>query len=89
MKIYIKDREIKLIPRDVKIAKKIILGFMNSVKTKSQKLNAPTFYYTFLLMMHLMSQDQINALTPDTMQLLLNGAYRSYENAQKKKNESA
>ena len=85
MRIIVGKTEVTLIPRDVRAAKKLITDFMNSVKIKAEKSNAPIFYFTTLLMMHLMSQDQINAITPETMGALLNSAHRSFETSQKQK----
>lgn len=82
MRIVVGKKEVALIPRDVQAAKKLITNFMESVKSKAEELNAPAFYFTVLVVMHMMSQDQINAITPETMGALLNSAHRSYEISQ-------
>lgn len=88
MRIIVGKREVELIPRDVKAAKQIVADFMTKVKRKAEETNAPVFYFTVLLMMHLMSQEQINALTPETMSALLNSAHRSFEISQEQKDTS-
>lgn len=87
MKIIIENTEVELSPRDVRIAKQIIGDFMLRVKKKSEEANAPLFYPTFLILMHMMSQDQINALTPQTIQLFLKAAYGSQKKKEKEKKQ--
>lgn len=75
---------VKLIPRDVKIAKKLINGFLNSVSKHSEKHGAPTLLFTVLIMMHVMSQDQLKAITPETTQLMLNSSFEGYNHRKEK-----
>lgn len=83
MKIVLRDSNtnqshvIKLIPRDVKIAKTLINDFLNSVKQHSTEKKAPTLLFTVLIMMHIMSQDQLKSITPQTVEIMLNAAYES------------
>lgn len=86
MRIILDDKgksyEVKLIPRDVTIAKHLINDFLNSVKKHSEDKGAPTLLLTTLIMMHVVSQDQLKALTPETTQLMLNSAYAGHHNRQ-------
>lgn len=84
-----KSYEVKLIPRDVKIAKQLINDFLNSVKTHAEEKGAPTLLFTTLIMMHVVSQDQLKALTPQTTQIMLNAAYAGHFAKQKTEEKKA
>ena len=94
MRIVLKDANtnrsylVKLIPRDVKLAKKLLNGFLDSVAKHSEKQKVPTLLFTVLIMMHVMSQDRLKAITPETNQIILNSAYKGYENESKKNDET-
>lgn len=44
MKIVIGGKEVKLVDRDVKTAKKLCRRFLRTAKTKAEDAHAPTFY---------------------------------------------
>ena len=75
MRIVLEDNgksyEVKLLPRDVKMAKQLINDFLNSVKRNAEERGAPTLLPTTLILMHVMSQDNLKALTPQTTQLMI------------------
>ena len=87
MKIIIENTEVELSPRDVRIAKKIIGDFMLRVKKKSEEANATLYYPTLLILKHMMSQEQINAINPQTSQLFLKAAYASQKKKEKEKKQ--
>ena len=66
MRIVLEDNgksyEVKLLPRDVKMAKQLINDFLNSVKRNAEERGAPTLLPTTLILMHVMSQDNLKAL---------------------------
>ena len=80
MKIVICGKEIKLVDRDVKVAKKLCRSFLKTAKQKAEDVHAPTFYLTLLVVMYLMANDYISAVTSDTLAVLLNAAYQNEEN---------
>lgn len=80
MKIVIGGKEIRLVERDVKVAKKLCRRFLKTAKLKAEEAHAPTFYLTLLIVMYLMSNDYISAISPDTLSVLLNAAYQNEEN---------
>ena len=80
MKIVIGGKEIKLVDRDVKVAKKLCRSFLKTAKSKAEEAHAPTFYLTLLVVMYLMSNDYISAISSDTLSVLLNAAYKNEEN---------
>lgn len=89
MRIVLEDNgksyEVKLLPRDVKMAKQLINDFLNSVKRNAEERGAPTLLPTTLILMHVMSQDNLKALTPQTTQLMLNATYAGYDKKEKDK----
>ena len=72
MRTVIGGKEIFLSPKEVEAAKKIVGDFLHSVKTKSEEYQNPTFYFTTLIMMHYMSKNQLDAITPETLQKIIN-----------------
>lgn len=72
MRTVIGGKEIFLSPKEVEAAKKIVGGFMDVVKTKSEEYENPAFYFTALIMMHYMSKNQLDAITPETLQKIMN-----------------
>lgn len=71
MRIIVGNQEVPLLDRDVKLARKMIMNFLDSVKKHGNENEAPTIYLTTLILMHLMSKNQIDAITPETMKLFL------------------
>ena len=82
MKLIIGGKEISLVDRDVKLAKKLVTKFLKTAKEKAEGNNAPTFYFTLLTVMYLMSHDYISAVSPETLALLLNAAHKNTESEQ-------
>lgn len=72
MQIVIGKRRIKLVDKDVKIAKRIVRNFLESSREHAEEQGAKTFYYTLLCVMYIMSHDLIESLTPEVMALILN-----------------
>lgn len=72
MQIVIEKRRIKLVDKDVKIAKRIVRNFLESSRKHAEEQGAKTFYYTLLCVMYIISHDLIESLTPEVMALILN-----------------
>lgn len=79
MKVVIDGKTIKLIDRDVDVAKKTINHFLKTSKEEAEKKNATSYYYTLLICMHLMSTALIEALTPEILEMILNAAAERYD----------
>ena len=79
MKIVIMGREINLVDRDVRLAKKLVRKFLKVTKEKAEGNGAPTFYITLLTVMFLMSHDLLSSMSPDLISMLLNAAYKNNE----------
>ena len=77
MRIVVGGKEIKLVEKDVKAARSMVSHFLESVKAHSTEYEAPTLYMTTLIVMHLMSKNQIDALTPESLKVLLDSNYNA------------
>jgi hypothetical protein len=84
MRIIIGGKEINLVDRDVKLAKKLVSKFLKTSKEKAEGNNAPTFYFTLLTVMYLMAHDYISAVSPETLALLLNAAHKNTESIEQR-----
>ena len=52
MKIVVAGKEIRLREKDVAIAQKVIMPFLNTVKAGASENNMPTLYITVLAILH-------------------------------------
>ena len=67
MYIVVGNRRIKLDSKETKAAKKIAANVLHQVRQTASEKKAPTFYLTFLIVMHIMTGDLIELLTPDSL----------------------
>lgn len=74
MIVEFSGKRIKLIPGEVKLAKRLVRKFLESVKLESRAQGALTFYYTLILVMYVMAHDYIESVTPEVIALILNTA---------------
>ena len=70
MIVKIRDKELHLNPIDVKASKKLISNFLDSAKEASHERMNPTFYFTLLIVMHMLSQDLLNEIDPSTLETI-------------------
>lgn len=83
MKVEIGKQTIRLVPNDVKIAKKLIRHFLSKTKEEADKRGALTFYYTLVCVMYVMSADLIKSLSPEALALILNARADGYDQQKK------
>lgn len=74
MKIVIDNKQITLAKRDVKAAKQIVLHCLESSRKHAEEKGSNAFYYTLLVVMHTMSGELMNELTPEVLAMILNSA---------------
>ena len=60
MKIKIGDTTIKLNNREVTSCKKIVSKFINVVQKETDDKKTPTYFFTMLIVMHVMSQSVLS-----------------------------
>lgn len=69
-----KKHTVRLIDRDLKVAKETIKHFLDTSKEEAEKKGATAYYYTLLIAMHVISNDMIKTLTPEVLAMILNAA---------------
>ncbi len=60
MLIDFNGTKLNLDPKEVASTKRLITKFIDEIKEKSEIELAPTYYFTLLFMMHVISQDMLN-----------------------------
>lgn len=71
MIVQFKDTSLKLNSHEVKAAKRAISRFLDNVKGVSEKELTPTYYFTLLLMMHLISQELLNDFDQEVIEEIM------------------
>lgn len=74
VKVMIGGKNVPLDDREVAVAKALIRHFLESVKMTAYGRNEPSLYVTSLIVMHLMSQNLLDAMTPESLKILLDAA---------------
>lgn len=72
MIVYFRNSSLKLNPREVRSTKRAVTNFINHVKKLSKNELAPTYYFTLLMMMHIMSQELLNDMDEETLAYIMN-----------------
>ena len=72
MRIQISGVEIQLDSQEVKSAKKMTLEYLNRIKIEAQAVGQPTYYFTTLIVMHLLSQELIDEMDSKSLEMILN-----------------
>lgn len=76
MKIVVNDQTIELWDKEVSTAKKMATKCLDAVHKQTTEKKWPTLYFTFLLMIHLMSAELLENISPETMKQILNVNYQ-------------
>ena len=71
MIIHLKDTAIQLNPSEVRAAKKLISRFITSVSSASKRTGQISFYFTVLIIMHIMSQQLLETFDPKDLQEIM------------------
>lgn len=71
MIVTINGQDMHLNPREVRSAKKIITGFMDRMRKHCAKSGMPTYFFTFLVVLHVMSQEALNTYDSKNMAFIL------------------
>lgn len=72
MRIQISGVEIQLDSQEVKSAKKMTLEYLNRIKIEAQAASQPTYFFTTLIVMHLLSQELIDEMDSKSLEMILN-----------------
>lgn len=72
MNMYFKNGTIRLNKKEVRSTKKLITQFISNVKKEADNNLSPTYYFTLLMMMHVMSQELLNDFDEATLTNIMN-----------------
>ena len=84
MIVEIEGKSIKISSADVKLAKRLVRDFVDTVDDKAAKRGATFFKYPLMCVMYLMSKDYIESCTPEVLQILM-GKYSEQQSVNSKK----
>lgn len=84
VKIVVGNQTIELWDREVAAAKKMAVNCINSVHQQTTEKKWPTLYFTFLLVLHMLSAELIDEISPEAIQQILNINYRHKVNVDNK-----
>ena len=84
MRLKIRDEMIELDNKEVQAAKTMIANFISKVRKESYEKNEPTFFFTSLLIMHLMSQEALNKLDPKDFSIMMKSITQSFGDSKEK-----
>ena len=79
MLIHIKDQMLQLKPEEVQTSKKLISRMLKTIENSSRKCGQWSFYLTFLIVMHMMSQSLLNEVAPETFERYFPQSFRKKE----------
>ena len=82
MVININNEKIELDNKEVQAAKTMVAKFISEVRKESFENNEPTFFFTALIIMDLMSQDAINKLDPKDFSVMMKSITQSFSTKQ-------
>ena len=71
MRIRINGRNLKLNPADTAVCRRQVARIIQAVQDASVKRKRTSYYFTFLIMMHVMSEEFLQDMDPDTLQKLM------------------
>ena len=71
MRIRINGRNLKLNPADTAVCRRQVARIIQAVQDASVKRKRPSYYFTFLIMMHVMSEEFLQDIYPYTLQKLM------------------
>lgn len=72
MKITLYEREIRLDPNEVALAKKAVNNFMEEVNKLADEKKRSSMFITTLIMMQVMSQTALEEMDLDNLEFLMN-----------------
>ena len=70
--IEIMGRKLHLNKGEVNSCKKIICQFIDKVKDTAKTKVSPTYYFTFLIVMHHLSQELLSEMNEDSLEIVFN-----------------
>lgn len=68
----VNGKTIRLNPIEVKAAKKMLDKYLLKVKDLSKEKKLPTFFFTFLIVAQVITQEALNEIDPDNLAIIMN-----------------
>lgn len=72
MRINVKGKELVLNNDDVKICRKHVGQVIQDVKDVCEENRAPAFFFTFLIIMHVLSAEMLNSMDAEVIESVVN-----------------
>lgn len=72
MTITINGEEIKLNPEEVKSARRIVSKFFHKIDQISSEKGQPTYYFTLLIIAHVISGEALDHIQPERLAMFMN-----------------
>ena len=68
----INGQTIRLNPVEVRAAKKMLDKYILKVRDLSREKKLPTFFFTFLIVAQVITQELLNDIDPETLAIIMN-----------------
>ena len=79
MKIEIAGYEIPMSKSDVKLARNSVSEYIDRVRKFSQKMHRPSFFFTAMIIMNVLSQHALDMIEPETLSEIMTAFARLEE----------
>ena len=79
MQIKINDQLLELNSMEVKLARKHFAAFLEKIHSISKESGRPSFYYTFLIISYVMSQDLLDMCESDMLEILFRASNKQIQ----------
>lgn len=79
MQIKINDQLLELNSMEVKLARKHFAEFLEKIYSISKESGRPSFYYTFLIISYVMSQDILDMCESDMLEILFRASNKQIQ----------
>jgi len=84
MQLTINGQDVKLDKNEVKVCRSQVADMIGKVQKFSDSTNNPTYLFTFLIIMHLMSQSYLEDVDPEVLAQIMNQVNTTRELIRKK-----
>lgn len=74
MKLDIMGKEVELKKEEVSACKKMVTKFFEQIRALSARRIAPTFYWTAVIVTHVITTEMLNTIDSDFLEKLLNSS---------------
>lgn len=72
MTYKINGKSIKLNRAEVKTSKRILAKYLKRIEDSAKEHHLPTFFFTFLIVAHVMTQEALDNMDPENLAMIMN-----------------